>query len=277
MAEHGADDGNNDDDDEGAVMGPRVLATVTLAKTMGILFLFVCFYVFTALAERRVAPAILTDEIDQLDFLPLIRCFLYEQLHSNSDFSQLSDSSASSDVPLDNLPEFHGRVAVYTSAVATYYAPSDLSGTGGMHCERIRAVRKWRNGPPRYDCVYVSADAAAEGMRGLDIARVRLFFKFSFKGITYPCALIQWFSRIMDEPDEDTGMWVVQPDTAPSGAPIWTVIHLDTIVRAAHLIGVYGNGFVPRDLTFDRSLDIFRAYYVNKYKGHLASLRWSET
>ena len=51
MAEHGADDGNDDDDDEGAVMGPRVLATVTLAKTMGILSLFVCFYVFTALAE----------------------------------------------------------------------------------------------------------------------------------------------------------------------------------------------------------------------------------
>ena len=50
---------------------------------------------------------------------------------------------ASSDVPLNNLPEFHGRVAVYTSAVATYYAPSDLSGTGGMHPEWIQAVQKW--------------------------------------------------------------------------------------------------------------------------------------
>ena len=122
----------------------------------------------------------------------------------------------------------------------------------------------------RYDCVYVSTDTAAEGMQGLDITHVQLYFKFSFKGITYPCALIQWFSHFMGEPDEDTGMWVVQPDTASSGAPIWTVIHLDTIVCAAHLIGVYRNGFVPCDLTFDRSLDIFRVYYVNKYIDHHA-------
>jgi hypothetical protein len=130
-------------------------------------------------------------EIDQSDFLELICCFLYRQLvHSNSDHSLLSDSDASSEVSLDNLLEFHGRVAVYTSAVATYYVPSDLSEVGGMHQERIRAVSKWRNGPARYDCVYVSTDPEAEGMRGLDIACVQLFFEFSFNGIKYPCAFI---------------------------------------------------------------------------------------
>ncbi|KAF8488240.1 hypothetical protein F5888DRAFT_1623289, partial [Russula emetica] len=242
----------DDDDDEGDVAGPRVLANVTLAKTI----------------QRRVAPNILAAEIDQSNFLELIRRFLYRQLRSDSDHSLLSDSDASSD--LNNLPEFHGKVAIYTSAVATYYAPSDLSGVGGMHRERIRAVSKWRNGPARYDCVYVSTDPEAEGMRGLDIARVRLFFEFSFKGIKYPCALIQWFSRVADGPDEDTGMWIVQPDKDPSGLPIRQIIHLDTIVRAAHLIGVYGDGFLPRDLTFDRSLDVFRAYYVNKFIDHHA-------
>jgi hypothetical protein len=139
-----------------------------------------------------------------------------------------------------------------------------------MHRERIRAVPTWRKGPGRYDCMYVSTDAVAEGMRGLDIARVRLFFEFSFQNIKYPCALIQWFSRVAGEPDEDTGMWIVQPDRDLSGLPIREIIHLDTIVRAAHLIGVYGNAFLPCDLTFDRSLDIFRAYYVNKYIDHHA-------
>ena len=139
-----------------------------------------------------------------------------------------------------------------------------------MHRERIRAVPTWRNGPVRYDCMYISTDPEAEGMRGLDIARVRLFFEFSFLGIKYPCALIQWFSHVTSEPDEDTGMWIVQPDRDPSGLPIREIIHLDTIERAAHLIGVYGDAFLPRDLTFDRSLDIFRAYYVNKYIDHHA-------
>jgi hypothetical protein len=50
----------------------------------------------------------------------LIRRFLYGQLY---DRSPLSD---------DKLPEFHAKVSVHTSAVTTFYAPSDLSGVGGM-------------------------------------------------------------------------------------------------------------------------------------------------
>jgi hypothetical protein len=66
-------------------------------------------------------------------------------------------------------------------------------------------------------------------------------------------------------------MWIVQPDIdVSSGLPIRQIIHLDTIVRAAHLIGVYGDKFLPRKLTFDRSLDVFRAYYVNKFIDHHA-------
>jgi len=118
--------------------------------------------------------------------------------------------------------------------------------------------------------MYVSTDAVAEGMQGLDIARVRLFFEFSFRGIKYPCALIQWFSRVADKLDEDTGMWIVEPDRDLAGFPIREIIHLDTIVRGAHLIGVYGEAFLPCGLTFDHSLDIFRAYYVNKYIDHHA-------
>ncbi|OAX31238.1 hypothetical protein K503DRAFT_654751, partial [Rhizopogon vinicolor AM-OR11-026] len=50
---------------------------------------------------------------------------------------------------------FYEKITLYTSAVATFYAPSDISGIGGMRYERIRAVYTWRNGPGRYDCVFI--------------------------------------------------------------------------------------------------------------------------
>ncbi len=54
-------------------------------------------------------------------------------------------------------------------------------------------------------------------------------------------------------------MWVVQPDLDEGGQQVMSVIHLDTILCAAHLIGVYGTFFLtsgaqthrqPRSLSF---------------------------
>jgi hypothetical protein len=61
-------------------------------------------------------------------------------------------------------------------------------------------------------------------------------------------------------------MWKVEPDFR-GGKPCLEVIHLDTILRGAHLIGVYGRNFLPNDpdFTFDKSLDVFPSFYVNKY------------
>ncbi|KAH9014264.1 hypothetical protein EDB85DRAFT_1876526, partial [Lactarius pseudohatsudake] len=59
---------------------------------------------------------------------------------------------------------FYGKIIVYPSAVATFYAPSDISGIGGMHCERIYAVKSWRKGPGRYDTIFFNADPSMEGM-----------------------------------------------------------------------------------------------------------------
>jgi hypothetical protein len=159
---------------------------------------------------------------------------------------------------------------VHTSAVATFYAPSDISGVGGMRYECIHAVDMWRNGPGRYDCVFVSTDSAAEGMHGFDIAHVKLLFPFKHEGTIYPCALVHWYSHVGDSPNEDTGMWVVEPDYGEDGAHFVAVIHLDTIFRAAHLIPVYGDEFVPTHLSFTQTLDAFRAFYVNKYIDHHA-------
>lgn len=152
--------------------------------------------------------------------------------------------------------------------MAVFRAPSDLCGTGGMRRERIRAVPSWRQGPAHYDCAFVQTDPTADGMRSLDIARVRLFFSFTFQGVFYPCALVHWYSRVGHGPDDDTGMWIVKADKDAHGAPNAAVVHLNTLVRAAHLIGVYGKDFLPSGLTPEQSLDLFDTYYVNKFIDH---------
>ncbi|KAJ7850481.1 hypothetical protein B0H14DRAFT_2306541, partial [Mycena olivaceomarginata] len=62
---------------------------------------------------------------------------------------------------------FSERVHLYNSARAVFYAPSDVSGIGGMHHERIRATKSWYRGPPRYDCVFLEHDKDLAGFRGL--------------------------------------------------------------------------------------------------------------
>jgi hypothetical protein len=176
------------------------------------------------------------------------------------------------DVPLHSCPIVLSSlcIKVFHSATSTYYAPSDLSGIGGMHCELIRATPSWKKGQGRYDSVYVERDAKAEGFSGLLVARINLFFSFSFQNITYPCALVQWFSTYGDSPCEDTGMWMVELDCDARGRRISSVIHLDTILCSAHLIGVAGSQQLPRTFTHHDSLYAFRLFYVNKYVDHHA-------
>ena len=202
-------------------------------------------------------------ELQQPNFTNLIRRFLHRQRHPDAD-------SDSADVSLDELPRFHEKVSLYSSAVATFYAPSDISSIGGMRRECICAVPTWRKGGSRYDCVFINTDSSSQGMRGLDVARVRQFFSFNSGGVHYPCALVQWFSRVADEPDEDTGMWIVEPDFKLDGSQSMDIIHLDSVVRAAHLLGVCGEDFVPKDLSYDNSLDAFHSFYVNKFADHHA-------
>jgi hypothetical protein len=160
---------------------------------------------------------------------------------------------------------FYGKITIYSSAVATFHAPSDISGIGGMRRERIRAVKSWRNGPGRYDTIFVNTDPSADGMRGLDVARVRLFFSVSHDGIEYPCALVHWFSRVGHAPNDHTGMWVVRQDDDESPP---SIIHLDSIFRAAHLLPTFGRERVSRTLSFTDTLDRFTRFYVNKFIDH---------
>lgn len=156
---------------------------------------------------------------------------------------------------------------MFHSAIAMFFAPSDTSGTHGMRRERIRSTPSWRGGGPRRDCAFIVEDNAKPGMSGMNVVRVLLFFSLFYDDVLYPCALVKWFEKVGCDPV--TGMWVVQPDKT-HGRQHRTVLHLDSFLRAAHLIPVYGNLKLPLDFHFSYTLDAFKAYYVNKYIDHHA-------
>ncbi|KAF8234083.1 hypothetical protein L208DRAFT_1263692, partial [Tricholoma matsutake] len=47
-----------------------------------------------------------------------------------------------------------------------------------------------------------------------------------------------------------------------------SIIHLDTIVQASHLLLVFGQEWVLRTLSFTDTLNTFTRFYVNKYIDH---------
>ena len=69
-----------------------------------------------------------------------------------------------------------------------------------------------------------------------------------------------------DAPYPDTGMWLVRPDHyICSRRRICTI---DSILRAAHLIGASGPSFLPQEISPSDSLHAFKSFYVNKYADH---------
>ncbi|KAJ7877130.1 hypothetical protein B0H13DRAFT_2235917 [Mycena leptocephala] len=220
----------DEDDDGGATDERKILGEVILAKT--------------PVRGYPKNPDALAQHLNLPHLVPLVRRFLYGQDNPDCDFD------------------------VFPSAAAKFYAPSDQSGIAGMLRERIRAVRSWRGGPSRHDCVFVEGDPELPGFRGLLAARILLFMSFKYRGVTYPCALVTWFSAIGDEPCPDVGMWMVEPDLDNRGQRVMDIIHVDTILRGAHLIGVYGDHFLPRHFKYSDSLDSFKAFYINKYADH---------
>ncbi|KAG1849282.1 hypothetical protein DFJ58DRAFT_716937 [Suillus subalutaceus] len=138
-----------------------------------------------------------------------------------------------------------------------------------MKREHIRMSPKWRNGYAHKDCVFVITDPNVPGMQGMDIAQVLTFFFFRLRGIYYPCAVVCWFNRIDDTPDEDTGMWMVSPSSDGNHAH-YAVIHVEAIFHSAHLILVYGTEPLPLSIKAHHVLDIFTLFYVNKYADHHA-------
>jgi hypothetical protein len=257
---------NENDYDEGEeVDGPAIHAYVELPKRPSeyVLVLFPPISLMGPITAQKCSASQIATQFNQPNFLELVRRFLHDQLHP--------DGPHASGVPLQECPTISGNFALYKSAAATFYAPSDPSGVNGMRREHIRATHSWRCGGPRYDCVFINVDPEMEGFHGLDVVRVFLFFSFCHFGKFYPCALVQWYSKFSNAPDEDTGMWIVSPEMDDENNPVITVIHLDCIFRAAHLLGVSGRHFLDKNVSRTNSLDAFKAYYVNKFIDNHAS------
>ncbi|KAF7378018.1 hypothetical protein MSAN_00225700 [Mycena sanguinolenta] len=126
--------------------------------------------------------------------------------------------------------------AINLECAGCYMSASGLSGPGAaVLC--VTTVYLWRE---TLTCLgFVEGNPDLPGFRGLLAARVLLFMSFKYSGVTYPCALVTWFSATGDEPYPDTGMWMVEADTDRRGRWVMDIIHVDTILRGAHLIGIY--------------------------------------
>ena len=156
------------------------------------------------------------------------------------------------------------KISVYHSATATFCTPSDPSGISGLHHKTIWCTPWWQTGDivaHRRDCVVMNTGLDEPGMRGSNIARVHLFFLFEVGDQSFLC-----FCKSFDKPDPNNGMWVVEPDLNHNGYWVMSVVHVDSIICTVHLLPVFcGDVTVPREVNFSHTLDIFTAFYVNKY------------
>ena len=209
--------------------------------------------------HRAKNALVLAVELGTPSLPRLIAQFISEQLHPNS--MNLHH----------HLLPYTGCIKIFNLATATFISPSDPSGIGGMRHETIRTLPSWHRSPVRYDCVYMSMDDTKNGMLGMDIACVYCFFSFTHtNGQIFPCALVHWFDHVTDEPNELMGMWMVSPSFLEDGSHNLAVIHVDSIIHAAHLLPIFGDKLVPPYISFHNSLSIYQGFYVNHFADHHA-------
>ncbi|KAG1850415.1 hypothetical protein F4604DRAFT_1883666 [Suillus subluteus] len=179
------------------------------------------------LVKTPLSALVLELSIPQLP--NMLCCFLFVQLNPNDPRDPLQ-------IPPADGPQYDERISVFNSACSRFFAPSDISGIGGMCCKHICALLT--------------------------------FFSFTYRAETYPCAVVQWFDTLRELPDNDTSMWMVQPTHHANNAPHIAIIHVNLIYRAAHLIPIYSSQFIPPNLQHYQTYDSFHRFYINKYANH---------
>ena len=257
-------------DNHGVVTGPKVMNSVKLAAMYHESHMFSTApysLLIVHLSEHRY-PKYLSEvasHIDQPQLPALVRHFLFDQ-HT------ITDDIDPAEVPLDDCQQFNGRIFVYHSATARYYAPSDLCGTGGMRHGLIRSNPIWHGEYSCYDTVFVTtANSDHSGFMGMCIGRVYLFFSFVHEEVDYHCALIHWFVPVGESVHDETRQWVVKPEFIGTGhnrCENLAVVHANCIAQGALLSPIYGSGYIPDDLHFSASLDTFHTYFVNNFDDH---------
>jgi hypothetical protein len=193
--------------------GPTVIqAHVELVKTACMFFHYHhCLFSLANIILYQNTTMHAQSLIPQLPHM--MSCFLFAQLNPN-------DQRDPSEVPLATCPQYD-KINIFNSACSRFFSPSDHSGIGGMCHEHIHACPAWRKEHPCYDCIFVNVNPDLDEMRGMDVARVLTFFSFTYRTETYPSVVVRWFNTLGDSPDEDTGMWVVQPAHHANHAPTY--------------------------------------------------------
>jgi hypothetical protein len=119
---------------------------------------------------------------------------------------------------------------------------------------------------PHRDTVLLATGSDTAGVRGLNVARVHLFFSFGFRGTTYECALIHEYCKSFTDLDPDNSLWIFEPDHSADGSRIVSVVHANSIICAAHLLPIFKNDApIPRQINFTHTLNAFNTFYLNKY------------
>ncbi|OCH84269.1 hypothetical protein OBBRIDRAFT_815526 [Obba rivulosa] len=203
--------------------------------------------------------------IHQPQLLELIQRFLRVQTQPNASHDSIQ-------IRLDQCPIYRGKIYTYHSATATYFAPSDPCGVGGMHREHIRGTPSWYHGSPRFDCVFLEPEQNCDSINRFGIARLKLLFSIKHQSVSYPCALVHWYEVLGDAPDNRTGMWIIKLKFHDRRRhnPHVSVVHLDTLLRAAHLMPCFGRSAIGVDIRAHYALNRFKAFYLNKYIDHHA-------
>ncbi len=210
------------------------------------------------MSARNLDPIDVEDHLELPQFSQLLSDFLSVHSEFYGPDSDVED--------LQRLP--HLQLNLYPSAVATFYAPSDHPGITGMRRERFRAVNSWMGGGARYDTVFIrSTPAATRISTGLEVARVIALFSITLQRDleVHTCALVHNFDICGNDVDEDMGMWIVRPRFCDSSEPSMSIIPLNQIFRAAHLIPVYDMKSIPHKFSFTDTLDHYTEFYVNKF------------
>ena len=200
----------------------------------------------------------LAAELTQLLLYEYVCQFIFRELYPGLPVPQAVDDEGMPVVPRCL------KVGIHSCASAVFYAPTEISGPGGMHREIIRATASWHGKFPCYDTVLVVMHPERQGMMRFRVAHVRQFLSFIYDDYSHTCTLVEWFMTDENGPDAATGMWVVRPEEVDDRR-IMGIIPLSSIARACHLMPVFHQTFLPSDFHFSDTLDAFQAYYVNCY------------
>ncbi|KAI6003231.1 hypothetical protein F5J12DRAFT_906210 [Pisolithus orientalis] len=178
----------------------------------------------------------LADELGVPAFPNLLQEFLSHQLNTL-------------DTKLQCLATPTGHIKVFHSASVMFVSPTTPS---------------WYGGPEHYDTVFVNTDNTHDGMEGMNVAQVLCFFLLPCTNdLSYLCALIHWFDYIADMPNKLTGMWMVKPSFLDNRTHDLAVVHINTIIQAAHLNPIFG-------WDFNNLLDVYCGFYINHFMDHHA-------